>query len=381
MSSNQPRQTKAQRREAARLKAKELREASARRERRNMIARRSFIGVAGLGVTGGLGYLVYRGVEAKNGTKDNKSSSKFPAPSEGLATAKANQSGIPKQVLSDASWTYGEGPALDTVAAATPGGVSGGVTGGIIGGMSVAKSAADGYTFLMTTSGLIVAHPSLYADNRLDMRTELTPISIVAAFPNVLIVHPSTGLDNVRDLIARARAEPGRIKYASGGNGTSNHLAAELLKYETGIDLLHVPYRGGGPAVQAVVSGVADMVFVAPSPAIPLINAGLVKALAVTSREPSRLVPGMPTMIEAGVPNFQLTNWIGVLAPKAIPPEIANRVSKAIAETVRSPDVAELLIKNGYEGVGDTAVEMAKVIDTETAMWARVIKAAGISVN
>ena len=253
--------------------------------------------------------------------------------------------------------------------------------GGIIGGMSVAKSAADGYTFLMTTSGLIVAHPSLYADNRLDMRTELTPISIVAAFPNVLIVHPSTGLDNVRDLIARARAEPGRIKYASGGNGTSNHLAAELLKYETGIDLLHVPYRGGGPAVQAVVSGVADMVFVAPSPAIPLINAGLVKALAVTSREPSRLVPGMPTMIEAGVPNFQLTNWIGVLAPKAIPPEISNRVSKAIAETVRSPDVAELLIKNGYEGVGDTAVEMAKVIDTETAMWARVIKAAGISVN
>ena len=120
MSSNQPRQTKAQRREAARLKAKELREASARRERRNRIARRSFIGVAGLGVTGGLGYLVYRGVEAKNGTKDNKSSSKFPAPSEGLATAKANQSGIPKQVLSDASWTYGEGPALDTVAASAP---------------------------------------------------------------------------------------------------------------------------------------------------------------------------------------------------------------------------------------------------------------------
>ena len=120
MSSNQPRQTKAQRREAARLKAKELREASARRERRNTIARRSFIGVAGLGVTGGLGYLVYRGVEAKNGTKDNKASSKFPAPSEGLATAKANQSGIPKQVLSDASWTYGEGSTLDTVAAAAP---------------------------------------------------------------------------------------------------------------------------------------------------------------------------------------------------------------------------------------------------------------------
>ena len=120
MSSNQPRQTKAQRREAARLKAKELREASARRERRNKIARRSFIGVAGLGVTGGLGYLAYRGIEAKNGTKDNKSSSKFPAPSEGLATAKANQSGIPKQVLSDASWTYGEGPALDTVAASAP---------------------------------------------------------------------------------------------------------------------------------------------------------------------------------------------------------------------------------------------------------------------
>ena len=116
MSSNQPRQTKAQRREAARLKAKELREASARRERRNMIARRSFIGVAGLGVTGGLGYLVYRGVEAKNGTKDTK----FPAPSEGLATAKANQGGIPKQVLSDASWTYGEGAALDTVAASAP---------------------------------------------------------------------------------------------------------------------------------------------------------------------------------------------------------------------------------------------------------------------
>lgn len=120
MSSNQPRQTKAQRREAARLKAKELREASARRERRNKIARRSFIGVAGLGVTGGLGYLAYRGIEAKKDPKDKKTSSKFPAPSEGLATAKANQNGVPKQVLSDASWTYGEGPTLDTVAASAP---------------------------------------------------------------------------------------------------------------------------------------------------------------------------------------------------------------------------------------------------------------------
>ena len=253
--------------------------------------------------------------------------------------------------------------------------------GGIIGGMSVAKSAADGYTFLMTTSGLIVAHPSLYADNRLDMRTELTPISIVAAFPNVLIVHPSTGLDNVRDLIARARAEPGRIKYASGGNGTSNHLAAELLKYETGIDLLHVPYRGGGPAVSDLLGGQIQVMFSALTQLLPNVREGRLRALAVTSATRSKLAPEIPTMVESGYDQFVTASVSFIVAPPNTPVAIRQQINDAVAKALTTPEVEQAFAKIGAYARPMSPDELGASMAEQQRRWGKIVEQTKIAVE
>jgi tripartite-type tricarboxylate transporter receptor subunit TctC len=249
--------------------------------------------------------------------------------------------------------------------------VNRGGAGGIVGGTAAAQSAPDGYTFLITTSGLLVFDQSTTGGQRFDGMAGLAPIGIVASFPNVLIVSPKKNFNSVRDIVARAKANPGKVSFSSGGDGTSNHRAAELLQHKAGIEMLHVSYRGGGPALQAVLAGDVDMMFVAPSPALPHMQAGTLKALAVTSRQRSSLVPGVPTMIEAGVPDFELVNWIGVLAPKGISAEVGGKFSRAIAEAARSPDVAEAMTKSGYEAVGSSADQMLKAINGERAMWAR----------
>lgn len=175
-----------------------------------------------------------------------------------------------------------------------------------------------------------------------------------------------------------ARAKPGALTYASGGNGTSNHLAGELLKYLTGVNVTHVPFKGGGPAVLATMTGEVTMLFATMPSALQQVKSGKLKALAVTSRKRAEAVPDQPTMIEAGVKDFVVEIWIGALAPRGISPAYVTRLNGDIAKALQSPEVATRLRSEGYDPVGSSPAEMAQIIKTESAMWAKVIKGAGI---
>lgn len=250
--------------------------------------------------------------------------------------------------------------------------------GGNIAGDLVAKSPADGYTLLVTTSGLIVANKSLYNTLSFDPDSDFVPVGIIASLPNVLVVSPDSPYQSVQDVIAAAKQKPGTLTFASGGTGSSNHLAGELFKYVAGIDMIHVPYRGGGPAVIAVMSGDVTMLFATMPSAVTQVKAGKLRALAVTTKDRASAMPQVPTMVEAGVKDFVVSIWVGALAPRGTPAPVIEKLNKAIVQALKDPDVLRRLRAEGYEAVGDTPAQMDAVIKTESAQWARVIKAAGI---
>ncbi len=256
-----------------------------------------------------------------------------------------------------------------------------GGAGGAIGAELAARAVPDGYTIMATTSGVIVVNPSLYAKLAYDPVKDFAPISIIASLPNMLVVHPAMAVKNVQDLIALAKASPGKYTYASGGNGTSNHLAGELLKYLAKIDITHVPFKGGGPAVLAVMANEVTMLFATMPSAMPQVSGGRLKALAVTSRQRSPATPNLPTMIEAGVRDFEVSIWIGALAPRGTPAPVISRLNQEVAKALRAPEVAVRLKAEGYEPIGSTPQEMAASIAAESATWARVVKAAGIKAD
>ena len=253
-----------------------------------------------------------------------------------------------------------------------------GGAGGNIGGDLVAKSPPDGYTLLITTSGLMVANKSLYEKLPFDPESDFAPVGIIASLPNVLVVARDSPYRSVQDVIAAARQKPGTLTFASGGSGSSNHLAGELLKSLAGIDMVHVPYRGGGPAVIAVMAGDVTMLFATLPSAIPQVEAGKLRALAVTSRTRASSLPQVPTMIEAGVKDFDFSIWIGALAPRGTPPSIVDKFHNAIVQALDDPDIKQRLRAEGYERVGGTPAEMTAVMRAESATWSKVIKAAGI---
>lgn len=253
-----------------------------------------------------------------------------------------------------------------------------GGAGGALGAELAAKAPPDGYTIMATTSGVIAVNPSLYRKLSYDPFNDFTPISIIATLPNMLVVPRSMPVKNVRELIALARAKPGQLTYASGGNGTSNHLAGELLKYLVGVDITHVPYKGGGPAVLAVMTGEVTMLFATMPSAMAQVKAGRLKALAVTSRKRSSAIPELSTMIESGVKDFVVSIWIGAVAPRGTPARSVERLNREIVKALQAPDIAARLREEGYEPVGGSPEEMTADIKTEFDTWARVIKAAGI---
>jgi tripartite-type tricarboxylate transporter receptor subunit TctC len=253
-----------------------------------------------------------------------------------------------------------------------------GGAGGAIGAELAAHAAPDGYTIMATTSGVVVVNQSLYKKLAYDPIRDFAPITVIASLPNMLVVQPASPVNSVRELIELAKGRPGQLTYASGGNGTSNHLAGELLKYLAKIDLTHVPYKGGGPAVLAVTAGEVTMLFATMPSAIPQVSAGRLKALAVTSRTRSAAAPNLPTMMEAGVKDFEVATWIGALAPRGTPPQIIGVLHKAFVSALQSTQVAARLRAEGYDPVGGTPQEMAASIVAEAATWSRVIKAAGI---
>jgi tripartite-type tricarboxylate transporter receptor subunit TctC len=249
--------------------------------------------------------------------------------------------------------------------------------GGNLAMEAVAKAAPDGYTLLMGTPGL-ATNSSLYANLPFDPLRDFAPISLIGAVPNVLIAHPAVPAASVRELIALAKAQPGKLNYASSGTGTSLHLAAELFKLTAGVDIVHIPYKGGAQAQTDVVGGQAQVMFNVLPSALPLIRAGKLKALAVTGRTRSEVLPEVPTMIEAGLPGYTATTWNGILTTAGTPKEIVAKLNDALVRAMRASEMKDALAKIGQDPLWSTPEEFAAFLREETEKWRKVIQATGL---
>jgi tripartite-type tricarboxylate transporter receptor subunit TctC len=249
--------------------------------------------------------------------------------------------------------------------------------GGNIGADLVAKAAPDGYTVVMGALSTHAVNPSLYAKMPYDAIKDFAPITLVAITPNVLVVNPSLPVNSVRELVAYAKANPGKLAFGSGSNGSAGHLAGELFKADTGTDLLHVPFKGAAPAMQALLSGDIQLMFDNLASASAQVKAGKLKALAVTTARRSPLAPDLPTMAESGVPGFDISTWFGLLAPAGTPPEIVGRWNAEVGRILRTPEMRERLTAMGAEPAPDTPAEFAQFIASEAAKYARIVKVSG----
>ena len=253
-----------------------------------------------------------------------------------------------------------------------------GGAGGIIGTDVVAKATPDGHVVLFTTSITHTAGPSLYGNLPYHPVRDFAPVTMVASAPLMLVVHPGVPAKTLKELIAHAKANPGKINYASGGIGASTHLPAELFKSMAEIDVVHVPYKGGGPALLGVISGQAQMLMISVVGALPHVKSGKLRGLAVTSRHRSAEFPTVPTVAESGVPGYEVVLWYGVYAPKGTPGGVVSALHRAVTNTIQTPEIRERLARDGAQPVGNTPAEFAKINSAEVAKWAKVIKAAGI---
>jgi len=260
--------------------------------------------------------------------------------------------------------------------------------GGNSGAAEVAKSAPDGYTLLMGTVGTHAINPALYPKMPYDHVKDFAPITLCAGVPNVLVVNRAAAqkyqINTVQDLIRAAKANPGKLNFASSGNGTSIHLSAELFKSMTGTYMVHLPYRGSGPALIDLLGGSADLMFDNLPSSLPHIKAGKLKALAVTSAVRSAVLPDLPTIAEAGGPalkGFEASSWFGLLAPAGTPADVINRVQQEVAKSLATPAVKERLVSQGAIPSGISPAEFARFIDAETKKWAQVVKVSGAKVD
>jgi tripartite-type tricarboxylate transporter receptor subunit TctC len=256
-----------------------------------------------------------------------------------------------------------------------------GGAGGNIGTDIVAKAAPDGYTILMGTVGTHGINVSLYSKLPYDAVRDFAPVTLVATVPNVLVVHPSVPVKSVKELIAYAKANPGKLNFASSGNGTSIHLSGELFKTMTGVSMVHIPYKGSAPALADLLGGQADLMFDNLPPSLPHIKSGRLHALAVTTARRSAAMPDLPTMAEAGVPGYESGSWFGVLAPAGTPKDIVNRLNAEIVKALAVPEIRERLQAQGAEPVGNTPEQFAAFIRSEITKWAKVVKDSGAKID
>lgn len=253
--------------------------------------------------------------------------------------------------------------------------------GGVVGSDYVAKAAPDGYTLIMGNAGSHGINAAVYSKLPYDIQKDFAPVSQVAVAPNVMVINPSVPANTVAEFIAYAKANPGKLSYASGGNGSSAHMSMELFKSMSGIDIQHVPYKGSSPALTDVVSGQVVAFIGNMPPTVPLIKAGKLKALAVTTRSRSALMPELPTISEAGLPGYETVAWFGVLAPAGTPPEVVNKLSAEIGKIAKSPEIREKLVAMGAEPVGSTPEEFKAVIDRDIAKWKPLAQKVNIKVD
>jgi tripartite-type tricarboxylate transporter receptor subunit TctC len=253
--------------------------------------------------------------------------------------------------------------------------------GGNIGTELVAKAPPDGYTLEMGTVGTHAINASLYAKIPFDHVKDFAPIILVAGVPNVLEVTPSLPVNSVQELITYAKANPGKLNFASSGNGTSIHLSGELFKVMTGVQMTHVPYKGSAPAIQDLLSGQVQLMFDNLPPSLPQIKAGKLHALAVTSAARAPALPDVPTIAESGLPGFEASSWFGLLAPAGTPPAIIAKINAEVATWLASPEGKEKLASIGANAAGGSPDDFARHIQAETAKWAKVVKESGAKVD
>jgi len=258
----------------------------------------------------------------------------------------------------------------------------GGATG-TIGAAYVANSAPDGYTLLFGTTNEIAMSPTLYKSLPYDPTKAFAPVTPVAEFPNVLVVGPSVQVSTLKELVelARKRGSADSLSFGSSGEGSTNHLTAELFKRQAGIDILHIPFKGGGPALVDLMGGHVDAMFATLPSAVSLIKGGKIKALAVTGARRSSALPDVPTAKEDGMPDLVVTTWNGVLAPAGTPDAVVDRLQKALVEAAADPSIRQKLATVGAEVSTTTPQEFAGMIQSDFSRWSDVIKQAGIKAN
>jgi tripartite-type tricarboxylate transporter receptor subunit TctC len=249
--------------------------------------------------------------------------------------------------------------------------------GGNIGGVEAVRSAPDGNTLFMTTSGINAINPALYAKMPFDPIKELAPVVALVSLSNVLVVHPSVKANSVADIIAMARAEPGKMNYASSGSGTSIHMSGEMFKHLAKVDVVHIPYKGSGPAMTDLLGGQVMMMFDNIPSALPHIKAGKLRALAVTGAKRDPLLPDVPTVAEAGVPGYESGVWFGLAVPAATSKEDITRINEAAVKGTKAPEFVKRMTELGYTIIGSTPEQMAEMNKVETARWGPIVKASG----
>ena len=253
--------------------------------------------------------------------------------------------------------------------------------GGNIAADSVAKAAPDGYTLLLGDQSSLVANASLYKKLSYDASRDFAPITFIGTQANILVVNPSVPARTVSELIALAKANPGKLNFASGGYGVASHLSGELFKSRAGINIVHVAYKGTGPATQDLVAGHVQMSFPASTSVVGHIRSGAVRALAVTTAKRTAILPDIPTVAESGLPGFDLATWHGIVAPAATPKEILATLDRTIVAALHDPAVREALMKIGEDVVAGSQDEFAAFIKSETPKWRAIVKTSGAQLD
>jgi tripartite-type tricarboxylate transporter receptor subunit TctC len=253
--------------------------------------------------------------------------------------------------------------------------------GGGIAGAAVARAAPDGYTVLLATGSVLAINVSLYPNLGYDPEKDFEPITLIGTQTNVLYAHPTFPTQTLGELITYARANPGKLTFGSGGNGTPAHLAGELLRIEAKIDIIHVPFRGTGPALQAVIGGHLPMAFNPPPPLLPHIQSGAIRPIAVTTLTRTAVLPSVPTIAESGFPGFEATTWHALVAPAGTPKDVVATLHRAVATAVNDPAVRKALTDLGVDVVGGTPDELRAYIKSEIPKWAEIVKASGAKVD
>ena len=253
-----------------------------------------------------------------------------------------------------------------------------GGAGGIVGTEIVAKAAPDGYSFLVGTAGGMTINPALQSKLVYDPFRDFTPVGMLVMNPQILVAHPSVAAKNVKELVALAKSKPGQLNFASAGTGTATHLGLELLKLTTGLDAVHVPYKGGAPATTDLIAGQVQLLWVSIPSVLPHVKGGRLRALAVSTAKRSASAPDVPTVAESGYPGFEYSNWNALFAPAKTPAAIVRRVNASVVKALSEADVAQKLSSQGADPAPGTPEELARYMRNDHERWKKVIKSAGI---